>query len=226
MADALARTRYASPRRPDVQQARLAGLLLAAFVGLWSVTHLTDLGQRLDDTGLDLLEPWHEAYEGRAELVRTWGPVISAAVAGTLGLLAVVRRRWRALIPVAAVPLGCVVVAEALKIVLPRPELGDAGYGYGFMQNSFPSSNVAVVCGLWIGAWLLGTRHRGLLVVSGVVFTTSTVVASMVTYAHRPSDVVGGVLLAFVALAVTGGRGTPQSPIRPITLRIGKVQVK
>jgi membrane-associated phospholipid phosphatase len=202
-------------RRPPAHAA-LLGLLVAAFVALWAASHLTTAGQAADAGAFRTLAPWHDATVGLAGALRRSLPVAGAVVAALLGVLAVVRRAWRDLAGAVLVAAATVGVSLGLRELLVRPDLG----GFGYAHQTFPSGHVAVVGGLCVAAWLLWPWPSSRAVAGwGVLAVTAVAaLASVVTYAHRPSDVVGSLLVAAAsavavswALDVPAGRTTRRS---------------
>lgn len=173
-------------------------LLVAAFVALWAASHLTVAGQQADAGAFRTLAPLHDAGRDLAGALRRGLPVACAAVVAVLGVVALVRRAWRDLLAAVVVVLGTVGIALGLREVLVRPDLG----GYGYAHQTFPSGHVAVVGGLCVAIWLLWPwpASRTAAGWAGLGVTAVAALASVVTYAHRPSDVVGSLL---VAAAVT-----------------------
>ncbi|WP_141390375.1 phosphatase PAP2 family protein [Cellulosimicrobium cellulans] len=173
-------------------------LLVAAFVALWAASHLTVAGQQADAGAFRTLAPLHDAGRDLAGALRRGLPVACAAVVAVLGVVALVRRAWRDLLAAVVVVLGTVGIALGLREVLVRPDLG----GYGYAHQTFPSGHVAVVGGLCVAIWLLWPwpASRTAAGWAGLGVTAVAALASVVTYAHRPSDVVGSLL---VAVAVT-----------------------
>jgi len=183
--------------RPSALLVVLA-LLVAVFVALWAASHLTVAGQQADAGAFRTLAPLHDAGRDLAGALRRGLPVACAAVVAVLGVVALVRRAWRDVLAAVVVVLGTVGIALGLREVLVRPDLG----GYGYAHQTFPSGHVAVVGGLCVAIWLLWPwpTSRTAAGWAGLGVTSVAALASVVTYAHRPSDVVGSLL---VAAAVT-----------------------
>jgi membrane-associated phospholipid phosphatase len=126
------------------------------------------------------------------------GSVASAAVA--LGLVAAMRRR----LALVAVPLltvgGAVVTAEILKHwAFIRPDLLDLPE-YG---NSFPSGHSTIACSLALSAVLVAPpRLRAGVAVLAALYAAAVGCATVAAGWHRPSDVVGGQLVASLSAAV------------------------
>lgn len=168
---------------------------LLGFVLLYVSCVATEPGQHLDEAARQWLSV-NIGAQGWAEPALGWvsaGSLVglSAVVAVTTALA---RGRAVAAIGVCATLL-IVLTSEILKLVLERPEF----QGYA-LANSFPSGHVAVVAGL-ATALLIGVpaRYRRLVVlvsVGPVVFLTG--LATVVLQWHRPSDVLGSVLVSVV----------------------------
>lgn len=175
----------------------------SAFVLLAVVALSTQDGQRLDAATLGAFDALRADGFLRAYAVRDWLAGALLVVAAVAGVEALVRRAWRA-VAASVVLIGLVLVASfAFKAgwLLERADLGDFAYAY----NTFPSGHAAaalaaVVAVVWLNPrWLNGPVLVLLAVVCGVV-----AVASLLSFAHRLSDVLGGVLLTgAIAFAIT-----------------------
>ncbi|MGN6241450.1 MAG: phosphatase PAP2 family protein [Cellulosimicrobium cellulans] len=205
----------------------LLALLVAVFVALWAASHLTVAGQQADAGAFRTLAPLHDAGRDVAGALRRGLPVACAAAVAVLGVVALVRRAWRDLLAAVLVVLGTVGIALGLREVLVRPDLGEHGYAY----QTFPSGHVAVVGGLCVAIWLLWPwpASRAVAGWAGLGVTAAAALASVVTYAHRPSDVVGSLLVAAaVTVAVVwlldvprGARAAGERPAAPPTVTDG-----
>jgi membrane-associated phospholipid phosphatase len=183
----------------------LALCALIGFIVMYLVAVQTTVGQRLDQVAMLEISSWFATAGGTA-----WAEAVLAAVsAGTLllatgGVLAACAALrggvWTVVAAGAAATV--VVLAQLLKSVLDRPELVVTGAG-----NSFPSGHVAAVCGLAVA--LIVALPRALrwpavtLLVGPTVLLTG--LATVVLLWHRPSDVVGSILLAIAVGAVALG---------------------
>jgi membrane-associated phospholipid phosphatase len=191
----------ASARSRSFAPLLLLGLLVAVFVTLWAASHLTAAGQQADAGTFRTLAPLHDAGRDVAGALRRGLPVACAGVVAVLGVIALVHRAWRDLVAAVLVVVGTVGIALGLRELLVRPDLG----GYGYAYQTFPSGHVAVVGGLCVAIWLLWPwpTSRNVAGWAGLGVTAVAALASVVTYAHRPSDVVGSLLVAAaVAVAV------------------------
>lgn len=136
-----------------------------------------------------------------------------------LTLLAVARRRWGAAL--AAVVMSAAPGPVCLQLrehVLTRPDLGVAGYDH----NTFPSTHAGAAFGLLVALLLVWPRVPDHADVARASFVAAlAMVGNVTSYAHRPADVVGSLLivlaLAWLAAGVFGVR--PARPRRPRGLR-------
>lgn len=173
--------------------AALGLVLLGALtlLCLWAVR--TAAGQEQDIVLFADAQSANATLAAPASLLRSTLPVALAVVCAVLMTVAVVERRWRSVLASAALVGTAALAARWLRTVLERPYLGDHGY----LENTFPSGHVAVTTALVVAAVLLwpASSRRAPAVVAPVVVAIACVV-SVVGHAHRPSDVVGAVLLA------------------------------
>jgi membrane-associated phospholipid phosphatase len=168
-------------------------LAASGFVLLYLAAVATRAGQVLDDAAMHALSELVEPRQW-AGLVLHWvsaGSLLGLSAA--LGLVTwVLRGRGVALL--GALTTGVVVLsAQSLKLLLQRPELAA-----GPATNSFPSGHVAVVAGLAaavvVGAGPGVARRVALVLLTPVVGLAG--LATVVLQWHRPSDVLGSVLLS------------------------------
>jgi len=163
------------------------------FVVLYLLAVRTAEGQRLDQAAMLVISA--------AARSSSWAEQTLLAVSASSMLLATAAvvvatglSRGRRQAFVGAVAAGTVVAgAELLKLVLDRPTFLTATLG-----NSFPSGHVAAVAALAVALMIaLPTSLRrpvAVLVAAPAVGLTG--LATIVLLWHRPSDVVGSVLLA------------------------------
>lgn len=191
-----------------------------AFVALYLLAVCTPQGQALDASSLGALgvlrgEGWLEFYQGRDVVL--YGLLAVAAVA------AVTTATAHHPLPVicASILVGLVgLVAVAAKELLPRPFFGD----FAYVDNTYPSGHAALalaaaIATIWCGpSWL----SRTAVVVLGAL-ACFVVIASLLSFAHRAADTIGGVLLAAAmsCLLVTSLRDASPAPsdARRMTLR-------
>jgi membrane-associated phospholipid phosphatase len=183
--------------------AAFAVMFGSAFALLTVVALWTQNGQRFDASTLGAFDALRSDAFVRAYGVRDWLTGALLVVAAVAGVEALVRRAWRA-VAASVVLIGLSLVASfAFKAggLLERAELGDFAYSY----NTFPSGHVAaalaaVVAVAWLNPrWMTRTALVVIAVACGAI-----AVMSLLSFAHRLSDVLGGVLLTgAIAFAIT-----------------------
>lgn len=186
-------------------------VLLALLLALYAWCVLTPAGQRLDNLLFVRAQTFDAVLAPPATLLRQGLVPLGALAVGVLGVLAARRHAWcdaAAAAAVIAVSLG---LSEVLKARLDRAYFGDGGY----RQNTFPSGHVTIVAALAVGAVLLWPSPRpsvvpltaaGVSVVAGL--------ASVVGFAHRPSDAVGSILVVLLVTAAVRGLGGSDDGVR------------
>lgn len=204
-----------------VRHARWRGPLLvvtlaAAFVLLYWLAVRTLPGQ-MYDAGFFGRVVGLRTVSGRVpELVRATLPTLLLGATTVPTVLAVTGRGWRRLLAAVLVVIVASAAAQLLKHrVLTRPDLGDHGY----VENSYPSGHVAVVAALCVAVVLLwpGGPNR-YVVAGGTLVAVLGAAANVASFAHRPSDVVGSLLLvAVVSVAVWWALRVRTAP--PVTSR-------
>ncbi len=198
-----------------------AAVSLVAAISLWLAYRTmvgTPLGQHIDDAVLRRAS--RTPASATAQLTDALGRVsLASLVLAVIAITAVAAMRRRVDLAVAALVLvaGANMTTQALKRGLDRPDLG-----WGTL-NSFPSGHVTVVASVAVAALMVSPLWlRGLLVLPAVAAVGLTAVATVVAGWHRPSDVVGAVLVAVVwwglatsALTLSAARVRPSSG-RPV----------
>lgn len=126
-------------------------------------------------------------------LARSVLPIVLAALVFLASVGAIAERRWLSVVIAVLVAVLPVLLSPVLRDhILTRPQHGE-GYGYAF--NTFPSTHVVVVGSLIAALSIVLESHPGWLgwlIVPAVLFA---MVGNVVGHAHRPSDVIGSVLL-------------------------------
>ncbi|MFE5334574.1 hypothetical protein ACFQ8E_01570 [Isoptericola sp. NPDC056573] len=188
------------------EHARRAAVLAACFVGLYAAAVVTPWGQLADDHLLGLTTSAGLLTRPVADALRTGLVVAAAGVAVVVGVVAVVRGRWWSAVTCAAVTLLSTALSVALRdVVLLRP-LHDPDYGY--LYNTYPSTHVTVTAALAVSIvvlWPYRTAHGRVVVretVLGAVVVACLV--NVLTFAHRPADVLGSLLLVGCVTSVAG----------------------
>jgi hypothetical protein len=168
-------------------------LCLVALVWLGDRSQRTRLGQSLDQAGMDVVVG-DEATTRR--LVGVLGNVSLGSIAVAVLVLvgtAVVRQRYAAAAAAAVLVAGANVTTQAMKALIDRTD-------HGFLTvESFPSGHATVVVSLVFAALLVApdaARSTVSLVGSGAI--TVTAAATLVASWHRPSDIIGALLVSLV----------------------------
>lgn len=183
------------------------GAVAIIATGLLVLTYLilvtTEPGQRIENLALLGAElrsnAEREAALGRLSVVTVAIFALALVAVVTTGFL---RGRERLALVVAMSMVGAVVIAELLKVVLPRPALIEGPVW--LLRNSFPSGSAAVAASIAIGALLVAPdRLRWMVLLAGVVFAALIGESVQTTGWHRLSDTVGGVLIV-IAVSAAG----------------------
>lgn len=204
------------PEEPQRVKARggilraLVALLASAacVVGIVYLARLavgTPAGQRLDQLILTGAQGDTGQVTEWAELAVT--TVSVPVVAGVLALAAVMvllRGKPGLLIPLVVLVAGANITTQVVKhLVVDREALTS---GVEVTPNSFPSGHTALAAAAAVALVLASGHLRWLLAPLGAVWTAAAGVGTVVVGWHRPSDVVGSILIVaawtFLVLAV------------------------
>lgn len=188
---------------PTVRFVAVVAIALALFVATYIALVATEPGQRIENLALRGAElrsgAEREAALGRLSVVTVAIFALAVVAVLTVGFL---RRREPLAAMAAGAMIGAVVLAEALKAVLPRPALVEGPEW--LLRNSFPSGSTAVAASIAVGALLVAPdRLRWATLVAGGLVVALIGEAVQTTGWHRLSDTIGGVLLV-IAIAATG----------------------
>ncbi|MFE4588967.1 phosphatase PAP2 family protein [Streptomyces laurentii] len=197
-------TEERSARRTRRARPTAAVVFLAAFAAVYLLAVCTPAGQRAENS----------LVVGYADQARVFAmsesvglPPLTAEYAtigagiALIALVALVRRRWREGGAAVGVVVVSLVGAEALRSVLPRPDLVHAPSQ--LTEVSFPSGHVAIAAGLALGAALVASpRTRPYVVAAGALWLAVTAGGVQALYWHRPSDALGATLLACACYAL------------------------
>jgi membrane-associated phospholipid phosphatase len=195
-----------------------AALALLAAASVWLLYRTlvgTSLGQHVDEAALRLASS--TSATATAQLIDALGLVslVSLAVAvAAVTAIAAVRRRADLAVGALVVVAGANLTTQALKVGLDRPDLG-----WGTL-NSFPSGHVTVVASVAVAALLVSPLWLGsALAVPAVAVVGLTSVATVVAGWHRPSDVVGAVLVCLAWLGLVWSCLPRRAPLRGAAAR-------
>jgi membrane-associated phospholipid phosphatase len=202
-------------RRPTRSLARVAGFGLAS-AAVYAGLIATSFGQWLDAGSFGALSLLNGPLGDAAATFRIAGVVGLGIVALVAGLVALLRRRWRAVLQAVAILVLSAAGSEALKRVLPRPELG----GNGYAGNTFPSGHMAIALALAVAVAVMLPVRRWARPASAAAIVVAAGVgcASIVSYAHRPSDVLGAVLVVGTIASCVLWRRPSAARGRPVLL--------
>ncbi|MEO5965715.1 MAG: hypothetical protein ABIR11_09645 [Candidatus Limnocylindrales bacterium] len=168
----------------------------------YAVFVLTVAGQRLENLGLegaalrDQVDREGSLWSLSQLSMLSFGIAIMIVFGAAL-----IRRRPGLGVLAAVVMIVSVALAEALKEILPRPELvtGPAW----LLRNSFPSGTATVAAAIAVGALLVAPgRLRWLVIPAGAVYVAIIGQATQIVGWHRLSGAVGGVLLVFIVASI------------------------
>jgi membrane-associated phospholipid phosphatase len=192
----------------------LAGAVVIAVIGvvvgmlLAKVGAHTALGRA--DGGVDRwfarhrTRSWNTVTLVTAEAGGT--PVITALALLTVGITALVWRRWREPALVGAAVLGEVLIFLAITTLVDRPRPPVPHLDAAPPTSSFPSGHTAAAVALY-GSWMVlaferarSALVRGLLTVLAVVAPIVVGLARLYRGMHFPTDVIAGALLSLAWL--------------------------
>jgi membrane-associated phospholipid phosphatase len=180
-------------------------LFVAALLGVatgltYFVLVRTASGQAADHRMLSWFDPTLTRASGEVPLPLTVpAPVLFAGTLFAVCVIGLSRRAVRRTV-VAVVLMGvAAALAQLLKLALDRPDLAQK---IRYTDNSFPSGHVTVaaVC-VFALMLVLPTRTRWVVAVAGSVWVCAVGISTLVAGWHRPSDFLGGVLLAATCYA-------------------------
>ena len=205
--------RHARADEPVLRLVLLTVCCVAAVVALYVIAVRTEVGQRLDERALQTRSVVDgEPREVARNVLETISVSSLAVAGGALVFIGLVRGRVFLAVSVGVAILGANVTTEVLKLhVLERPYLV---VGAGRLWNTFPSGHSTVAMSLAVGAVLVAPhRLRGTVALAGVAYAAAVAGATVVTGWHRPSDTIGGGLVAVgwgaaVAAVLVATRGT------------------
>ncbi|MGH9032752.1 MAG: phosphatase PAP2 family protein [Acidimicrobiia bacterium] len=160
-------------------------------VALYIVFVQTRVGQRIDDAALDgRARLAAQDVQDADDLLQTISLSSVALLGGAVVLVGLVRGGLPLAGVAALVVAGANVATQAMKEVLPRPDLitGENHLGIG---NSLPSGHTTVAMSIAIAALLVAPRrYRGPVALVGIAYAGGVGVAVLTAGWHRPSDAV------------------------------------
>jgi membrane-associated phospholipid phosphatase len=205
----------------------LAAIAVAAavlFTAAYAFAVRTGVGQHLDVSavrGRGILSR-HDVHV--AQRVHTSLDIASLTLLGTaIMLVALIRGRVRLAFGAGTIIAGSFATSEILKRLLGRPDLGVAGALAN--RPTFPSGHTTIAMALAVSAMFVAPRRwRAFVAALGAAFASAVGCSLVATASHRPSDVVGAVLVVTGWAAVVGAvllrPGVARSRGRPALLRV------
>ena len=187
------------------ENGRMAATVLAAFcfVLAAALTYFsfvwTRSGQWLDSSAFQLAGVVSNSPLAVLLTAARTGTVIALATVGlAAGIAALIRRRLRAALAALLLVVAGTALARLLRSQLPRPYLGE----FAYPANTLPSGHAAAAAALVLALLILiPVSWRTLtLRAAAVGLVTLAGMASVFSFAHRPSDV-------FVAILLVGALG-------------------
>jgi membrane-associated phospholipid phosphatase len=198
------------PARTPVVTVRallVASLFLAAVVGVYVFFVRTALGQQLDASSFGAITVIRSPLGSLPNHIRVILLGICGALVVILIVIALAQRRIRDVAVAVAICVVTIALSLALKdVLLSRPYLGNFGYDY----NTFPSDHEAISTAALNASYLLlpGRSRRPIALVLLIILGAASGLFQVAAYAHRPSDVMAGALLAGGVSALFLGRGS------------------
>ncbi|MGH1561883.1 hypothetical protein [Mumia sp. DW29H23] len=194
----------------------LSGIFLVAFFALYALFVHTADGQRVDIGTFGAVTEVNARWSDYGTFFRDQLPLAAAALAAVLVAVAWEQRRLRVATIAVSFFMVTALASWGLKVVvLGRPDLGD----YGYEWNTFPAGQTTIITTLGIAILILlplGLPRAG-VVVAAFVLAIVTAGSAVITFAHRPSDVVGSFLLvgafAVPAAAASGVKVVGRWPL-------------
>lgn len=124
---------------------------------------------------------------------RTTAVVALAAAATIAGVFALIQRRLHAMSIALLLVVSSAGIAHALRAALPRPYLGEFAYRY----NTLPSGHAASAAALVLALLVLLPRGAASQIMNfaAILVITAAALASVLSFAHRPSDVLASVFI-------------------------------
>jgi membrane-associated phospholipid phosphatase len=187
------------PRRAGLAAVGALGGI-ALLVLTWYATFHVALAQRADQEILqgftDLARPGLDRITQRIATLCSPNPYVYLAAIPPA--IALVRRRWHALVAVCTIELGANVTTQLLKPLLAAARPSNLLHGVGpIAPASWPSGHATAAMALTLSLILaMPQRWRPWIAALGAAFTVAVVFSFLTLAWHFPSDVFGGFLVS------------------------------
>lgn len=190
---------------PAAWLAVVAAAQAAALLALWRFFVGTERGQLMDTIALAGNRIGQDEVDGLANTALDAVSVASIAVAiAVIAVIALARGRVLLTVAVIGFVVAANVTTQLLKHGLSRPDYG-VDPERAVAGNSFPSGHTTVAVSVAIALVLvLPSRARGVAAIIGAGYAAVAGVATMSLGWHRPSDVIGAILVAGAWAALAG----------------------
>ncbi|MBT0566431.1 phosphatase PAP2 family protein [Williamsia sp. CHRR-6] len=184
----------------------VSALLLLAGVVVYLVAVWTTRGQTLDQRAFDGMlgsDSWRMVLH-RFGFYTVTDPRLWAVGGSAVIVLGLIARRGASILALLILPVVGVVAARLLRtVILPRPELIEivrAGF------NTFPSGHTAAAAGCVAAVVRAAPRPLSpVIAIGGAMWLTVVGQGLMEVGAHRPSDIIGSLLLVGALLILPPG---------------------
>ena len=185
----------ASTRLQSAAAFAVLALSSFAFGLLYFFAVRTRAGQRLDASAVRLRSVLPKSQFIFAVRMHDWVSVASIAfLGGAIVLIAFVRRRPRQAFASGVIMVGSMFTSEITKHTWPRPARGIAD-SLG-PDNTFPSGHTTVAMALAVGALVVASSaSRRRVAPLSALFATAVGSSLVATASHRPSDIMGAVVV-------------------------------
>lgn len=184
---------------PALTPRAAAAAALASSAGLaltYAALVRTSRGRVLDDRAARATSRRTALRRTSKALLRPYRPVAYAATVSACGLAGLATRGPVRTACASAALVGTVVSAEVLKAALDRPVPSSVDRSvHPWPENSYPSGHTAGVAGLGAMALVLAPAYLPAVAIAGTAATAAVGAATVAARWHRPSDVVGSLLL-------------------------------
>jgi len=187
---------------PFLRRWILAGFIsLAVAAVVYGLGVCTRWGQQFGDAAYaGRMTAAPELRSGALDVLDTLRAASVVLIGGGAVLTALVRRRPRLAIVVAAVMGVSILGAEVLKRTLVRPDFGiDPA---GMTANWTPSGHTTVAVTLVLGVLMVvPTRLRGTVAIVGALYAAAIASGTLAAGWHRPADAITAALWSFAVAA-------------------------
>lgn len=209
---------------PEVNWRRLARVAtvvtsLCVFIVLTIVSLRSFTGQALDDIVLSTLRVGHRQVLPLTDLLRTSVSELTVGIAILIVMaIAAARRRFALAMRVGVAIAGANITTQLLKRwILDRPFLG-VGIDLG---NSFPSGHATVLVSMALAIVIVVSQRLRSIVAAAVSAATAiALVVIVISGWHRPSDIVGAILISLVWAMTLAPQEEPAKTSDPINTRM------